>query len=402
MAHYEFETAPQLNPELTFSTLDPEERELVLAVAGWSNPSRYTHLIRELNGRSIEFQSPSRPPGSVEKYFDAEYDGLQIIGTGGFTSLPRPGLYTDDLLAKHISPVDPRNHAEELADLTQLQRFDESGKLTLKQRPYVPNRGMDKSEATNRKYMSNFFHEALQQFHAIGHTSFIQVPVLAAEGTYPQMNDLEGNPLWFQVYRVPLLKRFPTQFLRAAPDNEQRTLLEQCSFLIGKTFRMLHRNSIAYMDGHNGNMSMMKIADKAKLYITDLGSMRALVEDEYPNRYKAVDFYMFFESFEQLFTMDHSLLQQLNIAKNEREDYINFMKTLAHISFVGGYFDSERQQTQGKPGSFELSVALILYTFFKELPYQQYFEAMDAFLTKACIPGHVGIPIYVGNVTKAH
>lgn len=382
MIRYEFEQTKPLEAIFTSSTLTDDEHALVEAVAKWTNPGQFSDLVRMVHGRSIEFQSPSLCY-TPEDYVAGRYDGLQIYGVGGTTSLPTDGILTPPSRIS-ISPVNAQNHADQLKGIIQLQKIDADGQLVLSSRPYAPLRGMDEIEAANRKETTVLLAKALTIFEASGHRSWLRVPILAAEGNFPNLEDANGKPLRFQVYRVPLVMRFPTQFVQLTGMDEIDQMCNNFSHLLGKTLRLLHRNLFAYMDGHVGNMSLLIHNKQRKLYITDLGSMHRLDQEAFPGRYMGIDFYMYFESMEKLLTMYGQFLHSCSI--DHAEEIVSDLRGLSLVAMITGYFQNEliRQHGDADQAAIATTYARAAYTAYAKLDPQQFLEYMEIFLEKIC------------------
>ncbi|MCX6794228.1 MAG: hypothetical protein NTY06_03965 [Candidatus Gottesmanbacteria bacterium] len=380
MTNFEYAPSPTLDRVITCSSLEGEERALVEDVTKWANPDKFAGLIRQVHGRSIEFQSPSIPPLSVADYIADRYDGLQIYGTGGADELTE-GIVIDPPRTI-ISPVDPKNHADQLKEILQLQCIDEHGTLQLSQRPYAPFHGMDEGEANKRRTVTEWLGKSLAEFNASGSSSWIKMPTFVAEGIFPNTLDHESHPLRFQVYRVPLVPRFPTQLVHLSKVEDIQNACESFSYLAGRTLRwVFHLNNLAYMDGHVGNMSLLSDGEKRKLYITDLGSIHDFSDDAFPERYKGIDFLMFFESMEKLLAHYHNHIRTRTAISEHADEFFNYLHALTRTAFMGGYLSTTRLSKKEISTSDTVKYADIVYFAYLGLPPQNFLEFMEKFLT---------------------
>jgi hypothetical protein len=380
MTTFEFTPSPTLDRVITYSLLKGEERTLVEDVTKWSDPDRFAGLIRRVHGRSIEFQSPSIPPLSVADYIADQYDGLQIYGVGGSTEIVPEGIVIHPTRTT-ISPVDPQNHADQMEEILELQHIDEHGMLQLSQRPYAPFRGMDEGEANKRRTMTEWLGTSLAEFKASGGSSWIKTPAFVAEGIFPNAHDHEGHPLRFQVYRVPLVPRFPSQLIQLHSFNDVKHACESFSYLVGRTLRwVFHLNNLAYMDGHVGNMSLLSHEEKQKLYITDLGSIHDFSGDAFPQRYKGIDFIMFFRSVDTLLTHYQDFLRTHTSSSTHAEETVNYLSGLLRTAFMGGYLSSTKLSKKEISVSDKVKYTNIIYLAYLGLPPQKFLEFMEEFL----------------------
>jgi hypothetical protein len=254
---------------------------------------------------------------------------------------------------------------------------------------------MDEGEAERRKRITTLFAKALAIFQSNGHESWIRVPTLAAEGIFPNMMNPDGKPLRFQVYRVPLVNRFPTQFIQSKNGDEIYGRCGSFSYLMGRTLRLLHRNMFAYMDGHVGNMSLLSDGNKEKLFITDLGSLHDFTEDAFPDRYKGIDFFMFFETMEKLLLMYRDFLRTYTSAGAQTDEIVENLRALSRTEMMGGYFETELANQKGSDQTLRAKYADFAFLAYKELGCQQFLEFMENFLQATYNSERVGFKVEV-------
>ena len=121
------ETVPRQDAVVSSSELDNSELELITSVVNWDSPNKSKDLIFEVSGRSVTFRSPTRK-STLEDLLVGKFDGLQLIGAGGNTFFVQNGFFAvPDTVT--IYPVDQRNHAVQLRDITQLRRVNEKGEF---------------------------------------------------------------------------------------------------------------------------------------------------------------------------------------------------------------------------------------------------------------------------------
>ncbi|MEK7499993.1 MAG: hypothetical protein AAB649_05305, partial [Patescibacteria group bacterium] len=115
--------------------------------------------------------------------------------------------------------------------------------------------------------------------------------------------------------------------------------LAQFSFLSGKLLRTLHRNNLAYMDGHMGNMSLLIANKMVGLYATDLGSMYDFSTHSYKDRYKGLDVYMYVKSAVLLFNSFVQFLSE-QTSKPIQSIHTDLLEVTIH-GLAAGYFEEE-------------------------------------------------------------
>ena len=223
---------------ITQHELDDGELEMIQAIINWDKPNRFSGNIREMHGRSIVLNSPTRKT-TLDDAIDGNYDALQLIGAGGNTVYVRTGvLNLGDSVEIH--PVDPANHAKELRDNVQLRKVNDNGRFEFYYRDYVPLHGMDKHEADARSIYTRYLDEILQENQIGTRRLGFVVPKLAAEGYFPELRDQKNENLRFQAYRVPKLKRLPSQLWIKYNTTKYKDFVEyanKISYLIGSTLR---------------------------------------------------------------------------------------------------------------------------------------------------------------------
>lgn len=298
MTNYIFAEAPRQDAVITFAELGNRELQLLKSVANWDSPNEWRRFIFDANGRGVLFKSPDRD-STLEDLIGGNYDGLQIIGAGGNLIYVQNGNAKPFILPATISINSPdrTNHANELKCITELREVNDRGLFEFSHRAYVPLHGMDISEARNRKNFTAFLNDAIADYRERNFRLTFVAPKLAAEGHFPGLLDNQGNPLHFQVYRVPRLSRLPRQtmdFLHHSTDIlAMEGLLKRASYLMGCSLRTFHNFDLAYMDGHPGNLSFIIANGNTTLYTTDLGSMKELSQKKFTERYKALDLYQY-------------------------------------------------------------------------------------------------------------
>ena len=295
MTNYIFAEAPRQDAVITFAELGNRELQLLKSVANWDSPNEWKQLIIGAQGRSVLFQSPDRKL-TLEDMLHGNYDGIQLVGGGGNMVYVQNGTIILPSTVT-INQPDRTNYSNELKRITELREVNDTGLFEFSNRAYVPLHGMDISEARNRKKFTAFLNEVIADYRERNLRLTFTVPKLAAEGYFPGMLDDSGNPLQFQVYRAPRLKRLPGQAFDYI-KNENNILglvgaLMRTSYLMGCSLRTFHSFDLAYMDGHPGNVSFIKANGNTALYTTDLGSMKELSQKKFPERYKAMDLYQY-------------------------------------------------------------------------------------------------------------
>lgn len=345
------QTADSQHGEFTFSDLGPGEHQLVETIINWDNPGKFSELAYMVHGRSITFVSPDRLGLDPMEAFQGRFRGLQLIGAGGSISALRQGVHD---IPKQIlvSPVNPANHAEQLSEILQQRTIDEHGNLQFWQRPYSPLHGMDKKEANRREAFTGQLDEFLGSLSEDRSCMPFVVPEYAAGGYFPGMVDEEGIPLQFQVYRVPLVPRLPSQIIRTIQSHgydDTLVWLADAAATTGSTFRILHAMDLAHMDGHLGNMSFLNDGDeKRTLFITDLGSMEDITNHPFNLRYHGFDVYMFLESMRGLTEDLAHWVERNKFSEKDWEDVEEDLMLTVGYNMLRGYLMLNRLET-GKP-----------------------------------------------------
>lgn len=329
--------------EFTYSGLDPSEMKLVQAVVNWRDAERYNSLFRQIFGRSIIYANPS-PLHRIDNVPNSRYAGLQIYGAGGNMSIGlTSGAYTlSDRIP--VDPVNPENHAEQLDAVLQNRGINAEGRMYAWRRPYAPLHGMDKLETDSRKSVTLTLSAYIEHNRQNGIITPFVVPELAAEGIFPDKIDPDGEPLRFQVYRVPLMPRFATQLMQKFEEvdlNGIHTYLSGVGACAGRSLKILHNLGYAYMDCHQGNMSYYKNQGSEALYITDLGSCKYVASESFRDKYFGSDFYIYLFSLNRVLT---SLTERLVRSKYPGLNPTEQTKRLLHTtttSLLYGYFAPE-------------------------------------------------------------
>lgn len=360
--------------EFTSSALSADEQSLVEAVVNWENFDVCNRRIHTVYGRSIVLASPSRTSlnGDGEDVLRGDYSGLQLIGAGGSKQFIYSGIRVcpEQTL---ISPVDPEDHSKELAEILQLRRINEQGRLEFWYRPYAPLHGMDQRESQARKTYTLQLGDSLAPFHKEGKVTPFVVPSFAAEGFFPELLDPEGNPLRFQVYRVPLEKRLPGQFVEIASKfglDAAQYILEESARYTGLTLRFFHESGLAYMDGHLGNTSFFATEMGKTLYVTDLGSIMDISNHRFMDRYRGFDLRMYLESTKEMINYVAPWCFKNNLTDLSPDQFSGML--FAHVlsMLVTGYFSPQLRELSdgnGKPGLNERQFGELLIARSREL-----------------------------------
>ncbi|QQG41462.1 MAG: hypothetical protein HYV90_04885 [Candidatus Woesebacteria bacterium] len=339
-----FAEAKNLKTEFTFSKLDPEEKEIVAALVSWSNPAKYTGQIEQLHGRSVVIKSPTRHVSDPTDFFMEKYDGIQIFGFGGARAMIREGVA--EVPSKiEITQLNETNHSNELAAIIQLRDFDDKGRLKTWNRPYAPMHGMDQTEAKARKAITvkiADYHSKVLKEQGV---PFFSVPEFVAEGFFPDKKDPSGNPLVFQAYRVPIIDRFPSQLIQTAQSESVEIMfhrLQTFSFLAGRFFRTLHQTfDLAYMDGHLGNMSLLRTEKKAGIYATDLGSAKDIKSHPFAEKFRGIDIYTYIATSRSLMASYAGFLEARHGQDKAIKDFQNLLTFISISGLASGYFETE-------------------------------------------------------------
>lgn len=355
--------APEQRAEFTFNGLDPVESTFVSNMVGWRNFDRWASSVYEIHGRSLVFPSPSRNAISREDETMGRYGGLQIYGAGGSLNAVF-GAADGQVEVKHgvtelpdsfaVYPVDPENHAEALEPILQQRKIDDQGQIHMWRRPYSPLFGMDKKEADRRREVTGKIWQEFENSRLQGNRTAVLVPEIAADGFFPDKLDPDGNPLRFQVYRVPLVMRLPNQFGRltsTAGAEAGLTMLENASFLMGRFLRYLHLSGLAYMDDHIGNVSLLVSKGKSFLYATDLGSCEDIAEHPFKTRYHGFDFYSYIDSIYRLMTSYVPWIYKNGSTGATFEEIDAEFKTGGISGVMQGYYRSEIQSRMSEESS---------------------------------------------------
>jgi len=380
---------PSQRGEFTFNGLNSQEHDLVDSIVNWEKPNRFSNLISCVNGRSLLLRNPSTPISTTEQHMNGIYDGLQVIGTGGNLFAASNGC-REMPRQLEIYPVDPTNHARDLNQTIEMHSIDEEGNLRYWSRFYAPLHGMDSKEAEKRKAMTQRLKLYLQNY-ADGCQPFC-IPELAAEGYYPDKLDLQSQPLYFQVYRVPLIDRVPNQFMNVAIKEGIEKgffMLTKFSFTTGLVEKVLHDIGLVYMDGHLGNMSFLNTGKSSSLFITDLGSIQDISQEKYPDRYKGFDIYTYMVSFSNLISSFVEFLAKYEDLSKNSEKAVNSLFNIPFLvamsAFWSGYFKSEAISRNGR-FSFNEAItaskkeALSLIKAFETLEAQKFIEFFEQFI----------------------
>ena len=353
---------------ISSSKLDNEEQRMISAVVNWDSPDKWADSIFDAFGRGIVFRSPTRKT-TLEDALHGDYDGLQLIGAGGNMFYVQQGIVNlpSEIV---IHPVDPTYHAEQLRDNVQLRHVNEQGEFEFTYRPYVPLHGMDVSEAENRARYTAFFNRVVENVFAAGKRVGFATPKLAAEGCFPDMHDLDGNDLRFQVYRVPTLRRLPRQLLEKIARSEGYEFmehLEAVSRRVGQTVRNFHSSGLAYMDSHVGNMSWIDGGQRNALYVTDLGSIMDISKEAYPDSYRGFDVFMYLTSMLETLQIIANW-PFTRIDKSHVREFVSDCLQVATHGAVMGYFGPEIRESpaamdqieRGYFGNFSLTLAKLV------------------------------------------
>lgn len=328
--------------EFSFSELKLDEQNVVENIVRWNNPNQYKNLLYRTHGRSLILQSPNLGASTADDNYAGRFNGLQIIGAGGSKNVAdRIIVNKSSGVFLHqgpeiIEPVNAANHANELNEILQMKLIDENGELYFWNRPYAPLRGMDAGEASKRKLMTNLLS---------GYSDLdFRVPKLAAEGYFPDKKDPTGNPLAFQVYRVPLLERYSGQLIQISKAESSKRCADftaEFSFLAGTTLKTLHNKKLAYLDGHADNMSLIAAkGGKRALYITDLGSVHDFSGEKHPHSYMAFDLIMLLESYARYWP---SFVEHFPLDSDDREKFEELLISSALTGLTAGYFFEEKE-----------------------------------------------------------
>lgn len=376
---------PQIG-EFTFSALDPQELILISDIANWNDPQRYVGSIFQTHGRSIVFRSPSREINDPSEMMLGRYGGLQLIGAGGDPSAIREGFF-DPRGALRINPVDPIDHSIELKSILQQRAIDKRGQLQMWRRSYAPLHGMDQLEADSRRIMSERVRGYIQPYHDQGQVTIINGPELAAEGVFPEKLDPQGEPLHFQVYRVPLVERFQTQMVHSTLEGGFEVgglKLHDCSFLMGTLLNNFHELDLAYMNGYIGNLGLIEAGEKRALYITDLGSIRDFKEETQPIKikYRAFDIFMYLESVHRFLSYFSDYFgKEGGLDPGQQKMLVADLKSVAAKGLLRGYFASEFKDMKNRGDSIETIRSRIAWRVQKLLDrHAQYSSTPQKFL----------------------
>jgi len=323
---------------------------LVKSVVEWDFPNEWAKNLFAVHGRSIVFKSPTRT-GCIDDYLEGRFDGLQLVGVGGSLYYVRSGMVERPGILV-IDQPDPKNHAEMLSDITELRDFDNEGKIVFSNRKYVPLRGMDLGEAQNRKRFTAIVRGMVEKFRQENIRLPFVAPEIAAEGYFPKKIDDGNTPLQFQVYRVPIIPRFPSQTTdRFYQGGDVRDMLDLIGFVthkMGKVLRSFHANDLAYMDSHLGNISLISNNKSDAIYTTDLGSMKEFSNEKFPRRYMGFDAYSFlFSAMKHTEAILNFFQSKILVNGAEIEDRKIALLHLANSyidSFLNGYFRPEIAQ----------------------------------------------------------
>ncbi len=376
------------------STLTAVEWEIANAVVNWEDPKRFNQDLFDVTGRSLFYRSPDYPNLGLDDMLKRKYSGLQIIGAGGSPRGLRKGIYSPIGEKITIYPVNPTNSSADvdLSDILQQRKIDEDGNLVLWRREYSPFYGMDFKESSARKKVTELFNRVADASPPEWEYPFV-TPLLVAEGHFPEKTDDKGLPLQFQVYRVPVQPRFPSQLMNTILNNGRDAALGSLfkfSLLAGKSHRIMHSIYLAYGDNHPNNMSLIEGSKIDAIYMTDLGSCTDFTGSKYPKRYIGLDFLMFMQSNERFFRHLIPYTSEKKITGDEKEEKSVFNATAAW-GFTCGYFQEEINRTLPNDFSWrDFSVEayketkIILEGFFK-LNYQQFIEFMEKYLSEVGI-----------------
>lgn len=210
---------------------------------------------------------------------------------------------------------------------------------------------MTVDEAQDRRDITAFFGNSLNSFRSEGTNLPFLVPEICAEGHFTNKHDPEKNPLYFQAYRVPVLPRFPSQFLHEmlATDVRQASItLTEFSMYFGETLRILNDSDFAYISGHPGNASLIRTKDDSKLYITDLGTVQNFSKHPHARRFRGLDIYVFIGSFHRLLRHFEGLQVKGAPETGLDKNLLDRLHFAATYGLVYGYFSPELEDNQKK------------------------------------------------------
>lgn len=277
---------------LTESQLTPAEQVLVESVMNWQNVAAVEPHIHEVFGRSFVLKSPDRQNSAVANT-QSDFAGLQVIGLGGTMQVVQQGRRQSyDVL--QIEQVKAENHAKQLDGLLETREIDKRGQMVGHDASYAPLHGMTAESAARRKKWTEELRGFEVAYRDAGQIPMMVVPQLAAEGHLENRLDPDGNPLVFQVYRVPLERRMPAQVLEIIQKQgleKGLSFFQKSSYSVGKMLRSMHMNKVIYGDSHLGNMSLLEHPKVPIVYATDLGAARDISNEKgmIQRRYAALD-----------------------------------------------------------------------------------------------------------------
>ena len=305
----EFANSKPLETRLTYVSNDIELPELrvIIRLSQFDESHQCGDLVFDVHGRSILLKSPSKIHLTNYDEFVGNFGSIQIIGCGGDMDNLKSGVMLKEE-SRVIRPPTSKNVNDVIGRIGELREFTRCGKFETRTREYMPQRGMDKKEAENRKRNTRKILEDIVLHSQTKGTSAIQVPRLIAEGIYPELLDPNGEPLCFQAYRVPTQRRFPQSLiefhLKQDSDFERVSeYIQQFGYRVGSLLSVLHNHHIAYMDCHAGNLdTLVNSSGKMVLYATDLGSFEEIdSRNPFAYRYRGFDKFMFFHSVNSYF-----------------------------------------------------------------------------------------------------
>lgn len=337
------ENQPQVEPQqgvFTDSSLTPVEEAMVSSVLNWDHPEALVPYIEEVFGRSFILRSPDQS-SSPEAALLGEYDGLQVLGLGGVVQAVQGGLrFEKETL--HISPVDDQNHADELEAILQTSSIDKSGQIQLKTATYAPLHGMTAESAQRRRYHSQQLQGLVDTYRQAGKKPLFVLPQFVAEGQLTNKFDAEGNPLVFQVYRVPLVRRLPNQIIESMYNDSYTTGMAksvEANYAIGRVLRGLHVCRYVYGDPHLGNMSHIESQLGNTMYITDLGNAKDIENEQLAVQRKYLGLDLAIAIYSQL-----ELAKHLSVlfSRTDKNTFSITNLTITHLTaLLGGYFVTE-------------------------------------------------------------
>jgi len=201
---------------------------------------------------------------------------------------------------------------------------------------------MTAESAQRRRYHSQQLQGLVDTYRQAGKKPLFVLPQFVAEGQLTNKFDAEGNPLVFQVYRVPLVRRLPNQIIESMYNDSYTAGMAksvEANYSIGRVLRGLHVCRYVYGDPHLGNMSHIESQLGNTMYITDLGNAKDIENEQLAVQRKYLGLDLAITIYSQL-----ELAKHLSVlfSRTDKDTFSITNLTITHLTaLLGGYFVTE-------------------------------------------------------------